>query len=609
MSRTGNSDEAAKARGGSKLRASRVRRQRDRERSLDEDELEQRFGRANLSLSAPVFVPAAERTALSTPVTPKRSMAFVTERRGPSSSTASTVSSRRPKRSATAAASARLHKNIEVAAKKNQQQSLQQMSRAAPHGSNGSAQSKPRRQRMGTKELNKQGKAQPSAKDVAVSMRERHRRKLSLTSTELQAQETTPEVEVGSAPSTKQDADDVYPEAGGSAFPQQLTLFSQQKRLPQRVASRDDVIDTIFKALFARSEGRRNRPRQALSAFGDDTGTDTDEPNEEFVKRGLANALFRDQLNLHAPSSLLTAVTPATAADSLITPTFMHALVNALRFEDFRTASARLDIVRAIHKSCPTKRLHLARALADATALRVEYVKAVAARAQMLGVEKTSTRVIADHVHDHGHGFTEFVRYSIEHVEESLVDTPPPEESDAALELEEQQKELARNCMTSLVSLWRAHWVDPAGSDDEELISCAGQFVAYMPSVTSPLLKRLLSAWPTRYPKQEVGAIRMVARVIMSGPPLNQVDPSQVLQRRVFTRLARALQSPNVDVAKEALAFTCCQFALVHFVGRDEVIYKAVTVALHNNVEGHWHHGVRTTSETNFDRALDFASK
>ncbi|KAI9979906.1 hypothetical protein PInf_027537 [Phytophthora infestans] len=127
MSRTGNSDEAAKARGGSKLRASRVRRQRDRERSLDEDELEQRFGRANLSLSAPVFVPAAERTALSTPVTPKRSMAFVTERRGPSSSTASTVSSRRPKRSATAAASARLHKNIEVAAKKNQQQSLQQM--------------------------------------------------------------------------------------------------------------------------------------------------------------------------------------------------------------------------------------------------------------------------------------------------------------------------------------------------------------------------------------------------------------------------------------------------------------------------------------------------
>ncbi|ETI57153.1 hypothetical protein L914_00462 [Phytophthora nicotianae] len=608
MRRAVNGDTAAKARGGSKLRASRVRRQRDRERSLDEDELEQRFGHVSLSLSAPVFVPAAQRAVqppASTPATPKRSMAFVTERRSPSSSAISSASSRRPKRSATAAAAAKLHKNIEAAAKKNQQL---QTSRTAARGSNGNTPSKPRRQRMGTKGLNKEGQTQPSAKAAAVSMRERHRRKLSLTSTELQAQETTTEPEAETAPSTGQDAEDVYPETAGSAFPQQLTLFSQQKRLPQRVASRDDVIDTIFKALFARSEGRRNRPRQALSAFGDDTGTDTDEPNEEFVKRGLANALFRDQLNLRAPSSLPTAVTPAAAADSLISPTFMHALVNALRFEDFRTASARLDIVRAIHKSCPTKRLHLTRALADATALRVEYVTAVAARAQTLGVEKTSTQVITDHMHDHGHGFTEFLRYSIEHVEESLLDTPPPEGSDAALEQEEQQKELARNCMTSLVSLWRAHWVDPAGSDDEELISCAGQFVAYMPSVTGPLLKRLLSAWPTRYPKQEVGAIRMVARVIMSGPPLNQVDPTQVLQRRVFTRLARALQSPNVDVAKEALAFTCCQFALVHFLGRDEVIYKAITAALHSNVENHWHHGVRSTSETNFDRALDFAS-
>ncbi|KAG7376786.1 hypothetical protein PHYPSEUDO_012759 [Phytophthora pseudosyringae] len=607
--------DAASARGGSKLRASRVRRQRDRERSLDEDELEQRFGRASLSLSlsAPVFVPAAQRDAqppASAPATPKRSMAFVTDRRGPSSASAAAApaaAARRPRRSATAAAAAKLHRNIEAAAKKSQQQTT--ISRAAARGGNGSAQSKPRRQRMGAKGLDKQGQTQPSAKAAAVSMHERHRRKLSLTSTEMQTRETAAEQEQEpAAPAAGQDAEDVYPETAGSAFPQQLTLFSQQKRLPQRVASRDDVIDTIFKALFARSEGRRNRPRQALSAFGDDTGTDTDEPNEDFVKQGLANALFKDQINLHAPSSLPTAATPAAAADSLITPTFMHALVDALRFEDFRTASARLDIVRAIHKSCPTKRLYLSRALADSTALRVEYVKAVAARAQTLGVEKTSPQVITDHMHDHGHGFTEFLRYSIEHVEESLLDPPPPEGSDAAQEQEEQQTELARNCMTSLVSLWRAHWVDPAGSDDEELISCAGQFVAYMPSVTGPLLKRLLSAWPTRYPKQEVGAIRMVARVIMSGPPLHQVDTTKVLQRRVFTRLARALQSPNVDVAKEALAFTSCQFALVHFLGRDEAIYKVVTAALHANAEGHWHHGVRSSSETSFDRALDFAS-
>ncbi|KAG1697411.1 hypothetical protein DVH05_016286 [Phytophthora capsici] len=598
MRRAGSAD-VAKARGGSKLRASRVRRQRDRERSLDEDELEQRFGSASLSLSAPVFVPAAQRVAQAAPApasTPKRSMAFVTDRRGASSSSAApSASSRRPKRSATAAAAAKLHKNIEAASKKNQTNS-----KATGRVGNDSAPSKPRRQRMGSKGANKQ--MQPTAKATAMSMR----RKLSLTSTELQSPEPNGEEKQEPSTSTGQDAEDVYPETAGSAFPQQLTLFSQQKRLPQRVASRDDVIDTIFKALFARTEERRNRPRQALSAFGDDTGTDTDEPNEEFVKRGLANALFKDQLNLHAPSSLPTAATPAAAADSLITPTFMHALVNALRFEDFRTASARLDILRAIHKSCPTKRLHLARALADATALRVEYVKAVAARAQTLGVEKTSTQVIADHAHDHGHGFTELLRYLIEHVEESLLEIPPAEGSDAAQEQEEQQKELARNCMASLVSLWRAHWVDPAGSDDEELISCAGQFVAYMPSVTGPLLKRLLSAWPTRYPKQEVGAIRMVARVIMSGPPLHQVDPTEVLQRRVFTRLARGLQSPNVDVAKEALAFTGCQFSLVHFLGRDEAIYAAITAALHANMEGHWHHGVRSSSETNFDRALDY---
>ncbi|KAI9985126.1 hypothetical protein PInf_004435 [Phytophthora infestans] len=278
---------------GSKLRASRVRRQRDRERSLDEDELEQRFGRANLSLSAPVFVPAARAHR---PVDACHSQAIDGLRDGATWSFffyCFDVSSRRPKRSATAAASAKT---------------------AQKH--RGCGQEEP----AAVSAADESSCSSWSAKDVAVSMRERHRRKLSLTSTELQAQETTPEVEVGLHRQQNRNADDVYPEAGGSAFPQQLTLFSQQKRLPQRVASRDDVIDTIFKALFARSEGRRNRPRQALSAFGDDTGTDTDEPNEEFVKRGLANALFRDQLNLHAPSSLPTAVTPATAADSLITP-------------------------------------------------------------------------------------------------------------------------------------------------------------------------------------------------------------------------------------------------------------------------------------------------
>ncbi|RQM15877.1 hypothetical protein DD237_005523 [Peronospora effusa] len=587
---------------GSKLRASRVRRQRNREHSLDEDELEKRFSKsASLSLSAHVFVPAAERVSHA-PVaatSPQRSMEFVTDRRGSnasilsSSSVSSAASVRRPRRSATAVAAAKFHKNI--TAKTTQETNDRRNS------SNIHAPTKPRRQRLGTK-----GQTQSSTKAAAVTLHERHRRKLSLTSMELQTQELQTFEQEAKTVVSGHDVEEVYPDTAGSAFPQQLTLFSQQKRLPQRVVSRDDVIDKIFKVLFARTNGRRDRPRQALSAFGDDTGTD--EPNEEFVKRGLANALFKDQLNLHAPSSLSTAVSPAATVDSLITPTFVHALVNALRFEDFRTASVRLDILRAIHKSCPTKRLHLTRALVDATTLRVEYVTAVAARMQTLGVEKTSTQVITDHIHDHGHGFTELLRYSIEHMEESLLETPPLEGSDAAQEQEEQRKELVRNCIASLVSLWRAHWVDPAGSDDEELITCAGQSVAYMPSVTGPLLQRLLSAWPTRYPKQEVGATRMIARVLMSGPPLQQVDPTLVLQRRVFTRLARAVQSLNVDVAKEALAFTGCQFVLVHFLGRDEVIYKTVTKALHLNIEKHWHQGVRNTSATTFDRALDFAS-
>uniref|UniRef100_A0AAV1UVU3 Uncharacterized protein n=1 Tax=Peronospora matthiolae TaxID=2874970 RepID=A0AAV1UVU3_9STRA len=609
--------DAADPSHGSKLRASRVRRQRHREQSLDADELEQRFSRsARLSLAAPAFVPAAQRLrqppAASAALT--RSLAFVTDRRGPTAAAAaaapaSVAASSRPRRSATAAVASKLHKNAAARKPQRQPQLQQQQTKDRPSSCTSAASSRSRRQRMGAKGLH----PQPSIKSTAVSTSEQHRRKLSLTSAELQPLDATLEQQVEPTPAAAfaaawQDAADVYPETASSAFPQQLTLFSQQKRLPQRVASRDDVIDTIFAALFRRrDDGRRRRPRHALSAFGDE-GTDTDEPNEELVKQGLATALFKSQLQLHAPSSLSTAASPAAAADSLLTPTFLHALVNALRFEDFRVASVRLDILRAIHKSCPTKRVHLVRALADATALRVAYVTAVAARAEALGVEKTSRQVTADK-HDHGHGFTELLRYSIEHVEEGVQEPEPLSLllPDAARKQEEERTELVRNCMVSLVSLWRAHWIDPAGSDDEELVSCAGQFVAYMPSVTGPLLKRLLSAWPTRYPKEEVGATRMVARVIMSGPPLEQVDPTHSLQRRVFTRLARALQSPKVDVAMEVLAFVSCNFVLVHFLGRDEALYKTITRALHVNIESHWHDGVRKTSETHFDRALDFA--
>ncbi|RLN54530.1 hypothetical protein BBJ28_00021625 [Nothophytophthora sp. Chile5] len=576
----------------SKLRASRERRQRDRERSLDGDELEQRFGRVSLALAvdAPVFVPAAQRldgggggSAL-----PKRSLAFVTDRNEAKRGVAPPP--RRPRRPA----AAKSHAPPVTRSSDGRLGAAPARKSAVP-----GPETRPRRARIGAKGFAKSAAAAgPKADAPSLQRHRRQTRKLSMTAAELEDEGKARDAADDAAGSDSDSSDDeTYPETASSAFPQQLTLFSQQKRIPKRAARRDEVIDTIFTALFAGS-GRRARDRapRAVSAFGDDTGTDTDEPNEEFVKRGLAAALFKDQLSVQpeATTALAAAASPAAAADRLISPAFVHALVNALRFEDFRTPSARLDILRAVHKSCPSKRLHLARALADATTLRVAYVAAVAGRAQALGVERSSPRVIADHAHDHGHGFTELLRYVVEHVDEGAQDA-------------EQQTELLRNCLASLVALWRAHWVDPAGSDDEELLSCAGQLVAYLPTATGPLLRRLLSAWPTRFPRQEVGAVRMLARVVMSGPPLPQVDPSRRLQRRVFARLARAVRSPQAEVAKEALAFTGCQFALVHFLGRDAVVFQAVTQALHANAEGHWHEGVRGLSEEAFDRALDFA--
>lgn len=367
------------------------------------------------------------------------------------------------------------------------------------------------------------------------------------------------------------------------------------------------VIDTIFEALFTKKQPSDSRTR-GYSAFGDDTGTDNDdEPNEEFVKRGLAASLFKDNV-LGGSIRLFTQrgnETQQEAVDRFITPALVHTLVTDMRFEDFRTASARIDILRAIHKNFPSKRLHIARALADATALRLEYVTALLRKAHALSIEKS--QAIVDNKNDHGHGFTELLRYAIEHVGESLNGFPTGGSGGSVTLGEVEVKEILRNYMLSLICLWRAHWLDPAGSDDEELISCAGQFVSYMPEVTVPLLQRLLANWPRKYPSQEVVAIRMVARVVMSSPPLHSLDDSGKLHLQLFTRLAQAVQSPHTQVAQEALAFTGCQFAMVHFLGRYEEVYKVVTEAFHANAVGHWNEAVRTTSESHFDRALDYA--
>lgn len=368
------------------------------------------------------------------------------------------------------------------------------------------------------------------------------------------------------------------------------------------------VIDTIFEALFTKKQPSDSRAR-GYSAFGDDTGTDNDdEPNEEFVKRGLAASLFKDNV-LGGSIRLFTQrgnETQQEAVDRFITPALVHTLVTDMRFEDFRTASARIDILRAIHKNFPSKRLHIARALADATALRLGYVTALVRKAHALSIEKS--QAIVDNKNDHGHGFTELLRYAIEHVGESLNGFPTGGSGGSSVTLGEAQvQEILRNYMLSLICLWRAHWLDPAGSDDEELISCAGQFVSYMPDVTVPLLQRLLANWPRKYPSQEVVAIRMVARVVMSSPPLHSFDDTGKLHLQLFTRLAQSVQSPHTQVAQEALAFTGCQFAMVHFLGRYEEVYKVVTEAFHANAVGHWNEAVRTTSESHFDRALDYA--
>lgn len=376
--------------------------------------------------------------------------------------------------------------------------------------------------------------------------------------------------------------------------------------------SRDVVIDTIFEALFAKKAAGSDtrRPRGGFSAFGDDTGTDTDEPNEAFVKRGLAASLFKDHLSVHQRLQLSPRgnETQQEVVDRFLTPSLLHALVTDMRFEDFRTASARIDILRAIHRNFPSKRLAIARALADATALRLAYVQAVVSTTHALSVEKSV--VTGDNTTDHGHGFTELLRYAIEHVGESLngfggTDSGRPAPLTAA-----EATEVLRNYMLSLLSLWRAHWLDHAGSDDEELISCAGQFVSYLPEATVDLLQRLLAHWPSQYPSQEVVAIRMAARVVMSSPPLHSFTGVMAarLPLQLFTRLARAVQSPHVQVAQEALAFTGCQFAMVHFLGRYDDIYRVVTEAFHANSVGHWHDGVRASSESHFDRALDYAS-
>ncbi|DAZ97314.1 TPA: hypothetical protein N0F65_003678 [Lagenidium giganteum] len=589
-----SASESRGTRRPSKLNANRARRQR--ERSLDDDDLDQKFGNLGFN-TQPISVTQQHprpRPAAKTGLNRARS--------------ASTTA-------ATATQGKRASLDLQGRQKSN-----------APGGA-----ARPRRQRIGTMGFNKPtgGVAPPSATAVssAKSNAAANRSRSVSAPSAINAKRTftfthepsaSAPTEDGAAPrrgrsdSAGSDSDysssddEVYPEEAAttsSAFPNRLALLVPQKRIPKRV-SRDAVIDTIFAALFKKKPERDPSGFHGVS-FGDDTGTDTDEPNEEFVKRGLAASLFKDGLGTPIKLERRGHETEQQAVDRFITPKFVHTLVNDMRFEDFRTASARIDVLRAIHKNCPGKRIHIARALADATHLRLEYVTALTYKAHTLAIEKN--KAIVDNKSDHGHGFTELLRYAIEHVGERRngftfdigANDDAPTEAEVA--------ETMRNYMMSLMYLWRAHWLDTAGSDEEELISCAGQFAAYMPDMSIALIGRILRSWPTKYPGMEVHAIRMLARVLMTSPPLHQIDKDTTIHVDIFARLAKCIQSPHVQVAQEALAFTGCQFVLLHFVGTYPEVYAMVSSALHNNVLNHWHETIKSSSESNFDRALDFA--
>uniref|UniRef100_K3WXG7 Uncharacterized protein n=1 Tax=Globisporangium ultimum (strain ATCC 200006 / CBS 805.95 / DAOM BR144) TaxID=431595 RepID=K3WXG7_GLOUD len=640
------SNAAATRKRPSKLRASRERRQRDR--SMSEDDLEHKF--SNLSFSAPAFVPGAS-LAGNASLLNGRSLAFVTERSSvppPAATLESTASPMAngfsigvkrmppPRRGQTPVASTSTSLNAAAPPFSGIGASLSAHEKQKPNAmGRPQVERRPRRQRIGAMGFSKGTISGPStgagrirqgsagatggsagASAAPGSANRSFSLKLNLSAS---SSATIPEADPDFQQRPRSDSagsdsdygsdDEVYPEGDqvSSAFPDRLTLFSQQKKIPKRV-SRDVVIDTIFETLFTKKESESRQ--RGFSAFGDDTGTDNDDtPNEEFVKRGLAASLFKDHLGSSSGGirffSQRGNETQQQAVDRFITPALVHTLVTDMRFEDFRTASARIDILRAIHKNFPSKRIHIARALADATYLRLQYVTALLAKARALSIEKN--QAIVDNKNDHGHGFTELLRYAIEHIGESLHGFP----SSGGGQLGQAEvQEILRNYLLSLISLWRAHWLDSAGSDDEELISCAGQFVAYMPDVTVQLLQRLLANWPSKYPSQEVVAIRMVARVIMSSPPLHTMmnGPSANLHVKVFTRLARCVQSPHTQVAQEALAFTGCQFVMVHFLARYDDIYRVITEAFHANTVHHWNEAVRSTSEGHFDRALDYAS-
>ncbi|RHZ16196.1 hypothetical protein DYB31_002686 [Aphanomyces astaci] len=380
----------------------------------------------------------------------------------------------------------------------------------------------------------------------------------------------------------------MYPEpvtqAKQSAFTDRLALSVPQKRIPKRV-TREAVVDTVFTALFAPHHRGLHAPND------DNTGSesDTSTPNETFVKRGLAATLFKDGVRLNLDTK------HTSPLDQYITPTLIHSLITDMRFEDFRTSSARLHILRAIHKHVPSRRLHIAQALVDATSLRLQYVQSVHAYAyatgkELKGLSMTSTTTSSSSSFDHGHSWTEFLRYAIEHVA-----------------MAGESASILTNYARSWVHLCQCHYLDTHGTDSDDLLGVAGQFVAYVPHMAWDLIRRLLvHGWPVRVPSQQIFAIRALARLMMAAPRLSGTARDATLPL-VFRRLAQCMAAPHVAVAKEALAFAGCQFVLVHFVQGSTDLYAVVSSAFYKASTLHWHDSIRSLAATQFDDVLDFA--
>ncbi|OQS04385.1 hypothetical protein THRCLA_03375 [Thraustotheca clavata] len=382
--------------------------------------------------------------------------------------------------------------------------------------------------------------------------------------------------------SSESEDDEAYPvkaTSKSSAFTDKLAFALPQKRIPKRV-TREAVVDTVFSALFA-------------NKLNIDSGSESDTPNEQFVKNGLTSILFSNGVTLN-----LSDASAEVTMDQYITPIFIHRLITEMRFEDFRTSSARLHILRAIHKHLPHRRGHISRAIADATFLRLEYLESLEKMAKkqcremsVVAMDMSMANLSANSKSakvknfDHGHSWTEFLRYAIEHIGK-----------------DDESEDILKNYARAWIHLMRSHYIDTTGSDEDELVTAGGQFVAYVPSMAGELLKRLLHTWPRRQPGNQAMAIRTAARILLSAPRYDGV-----LVHQLFKLLIKCMQEPHVTVAKEALSFTGCQFVMMNYVQLNQDLYTLLSSGFLKVMKCHWNGSIKALGARYFDTILDYS--